>query len=323
MDNPTEREQVAKAAFDSFYADGTPYSQIEHAMFLQVADAVMAVVSDVWRNRHAPATSDGNPCPECNGSGIYVQYVDYFHPPQSLGCPDCEGTGMVPMTNMTDLQEVAAIAATVRKELDRRDWSPQSIAQELVFHGFRRRTQPDRGEIRRIDVLKAMCRGQAEFDKRRTFEPGDYFDCLLDAIMAAIGERDRAPKSNLRKAQSAIDHTQPDRGELPTRAQLVSAMVWGTGRKHDSEFAFHLPQFIDALIAGGFATDDMAAIGDLDRVGELVHLAWEDANELNTELTQDGYSADGDVHERFHDELTRVATIRRNAILGVPEWPGA
>jgi len=34
---------AARAAFDAFYADGTPYSNVERAMFQQVADAVLAV----------------------------------------------------------------------------------------------------------------------------------------------------------------------------------------------------------------------------------------------------------------------------------------
>lgn len=37
-------EIVAKAAFDAFYADGTPYTDIERAMFAQVATTVIAAL---------------------------------------------------------------------------------------------------------------------------------------------------------------------------------------------------------------------------------------------------------------------------------------
>jgi len=40
------REKAARAAFDAFYAEGTPYSEVERAMFLQVADAVIRVVGE-------------------------------------------------------------------------------------------------------------------------------------------------------------------------------------------------------------------------------------------------------------------------------------
>lgn len=38
------REVAARAAFDAFYAEDTEYSEIERAMFLQVADAVLSVL---------------------------------------------------------------------------------------------------------------------------------------------------------------------------------------------------------------------------------------------------------------------------------------
>lgn len=38
------RERCARAAFDAFYAEGTPYSEIERDMFRQVADAVIAAL---------------------------------------------------------------------------------------------------------------------------------------------------------------------------------------------------------------------------------------------------------------------------------------
>lgn len=40
------RERAAKAAFDAFYAEGTPFTEIERAMFGQVADAVLAIIGD-------------------------------------------------------------------------------------------------------------------------------------------------------------------------------------------------------------------------------------------------------------------------------------
>lgn len=38
------RHKAARAAFDAFYAEGTPYTAIERDMFLQVADAVLALL---------------------------------------------------------------------------------------------------------------------------------------------------------------------------------------------------------------------------------------------------------------------------------------
>lgn len=35
-------DQLARAAFDAFYAEGTPYTEIERAMFRKVVQAVMA-----------------------------------------------------------------------------------------------------------------------------------------------------------------------------------------------------------------------------------------------------------------------------------------
>ena len=44
-DETDVREKAARAAFDAFYVEGTPYSQIERAIFLQVADAVIATIT--------------------------------------------------------------------------------------------------------------------------------------------------------------------------------------------------------------------------------------------------------------------------------------
>ena len=40
------RLRCARAAFDAFYAEGTPYSAIEQVMFLHVADAVIESLSE-------------------------------------------------------------------------------------------------------------------------------------------------------------------------------------------------------------------------------------------------------------------------------------
>jgi hypothetical protein len=36
-----DREAAARAAFDAFWCEGTPYNEIERAMFLQVVDAIV------------------------------------------------------------------------------------------------------------------------------------------------------------------------------------------------------------------------------------------------------------------------------------------
>ncbi len=61
---------------------------------------------------------------------------------------------------------------------------------------------------------------------------------------------------------------------------------------------------------------DVAAIGESERApeGELVHLTWEDANELHAELTQDGCEASTEAAERFYDAITQASAIKRAAL---------
>ncbi len=193
MTDKTEREQVAKALFEIELVDKRgiqPWDDLhDHYgknFYRHRADRLMA--SDVWRNRHAPA------------------------PP-------------------SDGDDVDAIEDIIDRGIEWNDESAaDDIAREIIAAGFRRRPQTDRGEIPGPNDIRGIMadfgddqavadRIGAVISEHCRIISGNY-QTVVTAIMAAIGERDRAPKSNLRKAQSAIDHTQPDRGEMTMIPQV-------------------------------------------------------------------------------------------------------